>query len=74
MRAWLARCQPGAALWVELELAPTGAEGLPFAITAHVRGPRRVQDHVLARCEPHPRVLHVDEGAVAALRADLRAG
>lgn len=66
MLVWLASRPPGSALWVELELDGDSrrADVPPFALTAHVRGPGGVRALVLARCQPHPQQLRVEEAAV----------
>lgn len=76
MRRWLGANPPGTALWVELEVTPEAARGgRPVAFTAHVRAPAGdVRSLVLAYCEPHPRVLEVDDDAAAALAALVRRG
>jgi hypothetical protein len=73
MRQWLAAGPPGSALWVELEVTGEAkAGGRPTALTAHVRADRgQVRSVVLAHCEPHPRVLHVQPGAEETLRTAL---
>jgi hypothetical protein len=74
IRQWLAAAPPGSALWVELEVTGEARSGgRPTAITAHVRaGQAEIRSVVLAHCEPHPRVLHVQPGAEETLRAALR--
>jgi hypothetical protein len=75
MEEWLATHPPGRALWVELE--PSG-EGFAepdrgCALTAHVRATDGTVRHLpLARCGPHPAVLHPDPSAVAELRERVR--
>jgi hypothetical protein len=73
MRQWLAAAPPGSALWVELEVTGEARDGgRPTVLTAHVRAdPAEVRSVVLAHCEPHPRVLHVQPGAEEALRKAL---
>jgi hypothetical protein len=74
MRALIADREPGAILWIELEV--TGAArtgGPPAAITAHVRDrDGGVLSRVLAHCDPHPAIIDVDAAAVAALVECLR--
>jgi hypothetical protein len=65
LRHWIEERPRGSSLWVELEVTgePNPARP-PAAITAHVRGPTGLASLVLACCEPHPRRLSVDPGAV----------
>lgn len=84
MQRWLEESPPGAALWVELELArekPSAAAGPaaaaesapPAEITAHLTDTDgAIRSLTLARCEPHPLVIHVDHEACEALQAALR--
>ncbi len=69
---WLAG-SPGRALWTELEVRKAFKDGAPpAAITAHLvdaSGARR--SLVLALCEPHPCVMHVDASAVRELQSAL---
>jgi hypothetical protein len=71
LHAWLSGRPPGSAVWVELELEPGGdSPDTAAAITAHLRGHDGALTTLqLARCHPHPTVLHVDEAALAALAA-----
>ncbi len=72
MERWLAERPPGSALWIELEVtAAARTGGTPAAITAHVGTSRGALSLDLARCDPHPRQLAVDEHAVGALRSAL---
>jgi hypothetical protein len=69
LRSWLRASDPAAALWVEFELTEGGTDGeTAFAITVHARSADDIQTHVLGRCGPHPRVIAVDERAVARFR------
>ncbi len=74
LRDWLRRSDPGAALWVEFELAE-GAEDSESAvgISVHLSTGDELESLMLARCGPHPRVLRVDRDAVARFRALLTA-
>ena len=74
LRRWLRASDPGAAVWVEFEIAEGGTDGeTAVAISIHLRGGDGVETSVLARCGPHPRVLTVDEAEVARFR-DLLGG
>jgi hypothetical protein len=71
MEEWLATHPPGRALWVELEPCgdDTAEPDRGCAITAHVRAPAGPVRHLpLARCGPHPEVIHPDPAAVLELR------
>lgn len=68
MRRWLEARPPASAMWVELEVTGEARGGGPPArITAHARGAAGPGSFVLARCEPHPRRVAVDEGQVVGL-------
>lgn len=73
MRAWLLARPPGTALWIELEVTTEVREGGPPAgIDVHVREGGQVRTCAIATCEPHPRVLEVNDAAVEQLLALLR--
>ncbi|MGI8460018.1 MAG: DUF2332 family protein [Solirubrobacterales bacterium] len=75
MREWLARSEPGSAVWVEFEIAEGGEDAESVvALTAHVAAGGGDRTAVIARSSPHPRVLRTDDGEVAALRQLLTAG
>lgn len=68
MHDWIASGRPGTHLWIELEVTEGAREGgPPAAITAHWSG----GSVRLATCEPHPRVLDVDDRAVRELQRGL---
>ena len=73
MRRWLLAHPPGRALWVELE--QDDAEQAPdraIALTSHVvDATGELSSLALARCHPHPRILHVDASAVQSLARAL---
>ena len=72
LRAWLRGSDPGAALWIEFEITEGGTDGeTAFAISVHQRAGAGLETTVLARCGPHPRVLTVDDEAVARFRVML---
>jgi hypothetical protein len=72
MRRWLSECAAGAALWIELELHLEERAGKPPAeLTAHIATGGGHRSLRLAECDPHPRVLIVDEAAVTELRDRL---
>lgn len=62
MRRWIAESPAGSACWVELEHAEPADPRWPVRLVAHVSS----GSYELAACEPHPRVLRVDEEAVRA--------
>ena len=69
LHSWLRASDPGAALWIEFEIAEGGTDGeSAVAISLHARGAGDVETNVLARCGPHPRVVAVDADAVARFR------
>jgi hypothetical protein len=74
MERWLRECVPGAALWMELEVAADPARGPdPVELTGHVRGRGGdLVSFVVATTEPHPRVLRLLPAA-AELRQALGA-
>jgi hypothetical protein len=73
MRDWLEASTPGAAIWSELEITTEErSEGPPVDLTVHVRSSRGTDSLVLARCEPHPRSVEVNDEAVERLRSALR--
>ena len=68
MMSWLAACEPAGALWMELEVtAEARSGGLPVALSAHVLSRGEIRSLRLAECEPHPRVLEVDDAALEEL-------
>lgn len=71
MREWLGERPAGSALWAQLELEPGGSSMQDAAgLSVELRGRRGgLERHLLARCNPHPSVLQVDEAAVQALLA-----
>ncbi len=72
LRDWLRASDPGAALWIEFEIAEGGTDGeTAVAIAVHARGAGDIETHVLGRCGPHPRVIAVDDDAVARFRDQL---
>jgi hypothetical protein len=70
MRAWLTRRTPRSAAWIELELAPGGSSmDTAATITLHMlERARTLREVVLARCNPHPGVIHVQAEGLAELR------
>ena len=73
MGNWLRGCAPGAAIWSELEITTEErSEGPPVDLTVHVLADGREESLLLARCEPHPRTIEVQDDAVERLRAALR--
>ncbi len=73
LREWLRASDAGSALWIEFEIAEGGSDGeTAIAITVHLGAGDGLEEVVLARCGPHPRVLTVDGAAVERFRALLR--
>jgi hypothetical protein len=73
MEQWLGESAAGTALWMELEVVRSALPGGdPVNLTAHVR-PRRGHSsaHLIASCEPHPRIVRVFPAAVDALKRAL---
>lgn len=72
MRDWLNASAPGAAIWSELEITTEErSEGPPVDLIVHLLADGGEQSLLLARCEPHPRVIEVSDEAVERLRAAL---
>jgi hypothetical protein len=68
MRAWLASRPSGTSLWVELEVTEEARKGgPPAALTVHTVWRDEILSLAIARCEPHPRMLSVDDLALASL-------
>ena len=63
MLSWLAGSSPGRAIWIQLELEGGVEVAKPFGLTARIAGTEEV--FMLARCDPHPRILVVDDEQVA---------
>ena len=72
LREWLSASAPGAALWVEFEIAEGGTSSeTAVAITVHLSSGGGLESHVIGRCGPHPRTVTVDRTAAARLAGRL---
>ncbi len=75
MLDWLVGAPAGDAAWLQLELEAGAEDDLPFGLTARVATGGRATDPILlARSDPHPREMRVDDAAVRLFVAAIGGG